>query len=63
MTREQILKEIEKHLNSVDEEILYYSYSINLTLKNDKEEYLRDGITISKNFSTGWQCYPKATYC
>lgn len=63
MNKEEILKEIEKHLNSIDKEILSCSYSINLTIKNDKEEYLNDVITISKNFYNGWQYYPRITTC
>lgn len=63
MNKQEILKEIEKHLNGIDKEILHCSYSINLTIKNDKEEYLHDVITISKNFYNGWQCYPRTVTC
>ncbi len=63
MDKQKILKEIEKHLNVIDEEILYCNYSINLTIKNDKEEYLNDVITISKNFYSGWQYYPRGITC
>ena len=51
--KKQILKDIEKHLNSIDKEILNYGFSITLTVKND-EEYINDFITINKNFHNGY---------
>ena len=56
MNKQEILKEIEKHLNGIDKDILHCSYSINLTIKNDKKEYLNDVITISKNFHSNLLC-------
>lgn len=52
--KKQILKDIEKHLNSIDKEILSYGYSVTLTVKNDDEEYKNDLITINKNFYNGY---------
>ena len=51
--KKQILKDIEKHLNSIDKEILNYGFSIALTVKND-EEYINDLITINKNFHNSY---------
>ena len=51
--KKQILKDIEKHLNSIDKEILNYGFSITLTVKND-EEYINDLITINKNFHNSY---------
>lgn len=51
--KQQILKDIEKHLNNIDKKILSYGFSITLTVKND-EEYINDFITINKNFYNGY---------
>ena len=63
--KKQILKDIEKHLNSIDKEILSYGFSITLTVKNDDEEYINDIITINKNFHNGYYAsIPRiSTYC
>ena len=52
--KKQILKDIEKHLNSIDKEILNYGFSITLTVKNNDKEYINDLITINKNFHNGY---------
>lgn len=51
--KQQILKDIEKYLNSIDKEILNYGFSITLTVKSD-EEYINDLITINKNFHNSY---------
>ena len=57
----QILAEIKKHLESIDNEIVGYGFSLNITTKKDKEEYSNDFITISKNHSNGYFCPPPYT--
>ena len=60
--KKQILKDIEKHLNSIDKEILNYGFSITLTVKNNDKEYINDLITINKNFHNGYNApIPRVT--
>lgn len=54
----QILAEIKKHLDNIDNEIVGYGFSLNITTKKDKGEFSRDYITISKNHSNGYFCPP-----
>ena len=49
----QILAEIKKHLESIDDEIVGYGFSLNISTKTDKSEYSNDFIKISKNHSDG----------
>lgn len=56
--KDQLLSEIKKHLESIDNEIVSYGYSLNLTTKRNNEELLNDFITISKNHSNGYFCPP-----
>lgn len=51
--KKQILQEIEKHLSSLEKEIVNYSYSLVLTTISPNDEYLHDVITISKNYNNG----------
>lgn len=56
--KDKILAEIKKHLECIDNEIVGYGFSLNITTKKDKEELLNDFITISKNHSNGYFCPP-----
>lgn len=51
--KKQILEEIEKHLNNLDEEIVHYGYSLVLTTSKENEQYLYNVTTINKNFNSG----------
>lgn len=64
MNKEQILEDVKKHLQVIDDEILDYGFAFNLTTKKEGSEYINNFTTISKNFNNHLFCpspYVKTT--
>lgn len=54
-TKTEIINDINRALEIVDDEILYYGYTLDITTKTD-EEYINNNISISKNRYTNNLC-------
>lgn len=48
MIKDEILNDIKRALETVDEEIIYYGYTLNITTKTDIP-YVYNYISITKN--------------
>lgn len=59
-TKTEILKDIKNALKAIDDEILCYGYTLDITTKAD-EEYINNHISISKNRFSNGLCPPAIT--
>ena len=56
ITKEQILEDIKKHLDAIDNEIYSYGFEIDISTKSNQKNYLNDFISIKKNYHSSPYC-------